>query len=94
VPSLLDSEHVSYSVRAVRDLQALRRQQLILATRGRSFGFAEVGRRLGVSRERARQIEDRAKRKLRKRIPACRGPVFNESLGHFVRRQAFDAPAL
>jgi RNA polymerase sigma-32 factor len=32
------------------------------------MSLAELGRRLGVSRERARQIEARAKRKLRKRL--------------------------
>jgi len=33
-----------------------------------ALSLAEIGRRLGVSRERARQLEDRAKRKLRSRI--------------------------
>jgi RNA polymerase sigma-32 factor len=32
------------------------------------LSLAEIGRRLGVSRERARQLEERAKRKLRSRI--------------------------
>ena len=32
------------------------------------LSLAEIGRRLGVSRERARQLEARAKRKLRTRI--------------------------
>ena len=32
------------------------------------LSLAEIGRRLGVSRERARQLEARAKRKLRSRI--------------------------
>lgn len=34
------------------------------------LSLAELGRRLGVSRERARQLEERAKRKLRQRIQA------------------------
>jgi RNA polymerase sigma-32 factor len=33
-----------------------------------ALSLAEIGRRLGVSRERARQLEERAKRKLRSRI--------------------------
>jgi DNA-directed RNA polymerase sigma subunit (sigma70/sigma32) len=33
-----------------------------------AMSLAEIGRRLGVSRERARQLEARAKRKLRTRI--------------------------
>lgn len=37
----------------------------LLADRGDELTLAEVGRRLGVSRERARQLEARAKRKLR-----------------------------
>ena len=32
------------------------------------LSLAEIGRRLGVSRERARQLEARAKRKLKSRI--------------------------
>ena len=32
------------------------------------LSLAELGRRLGVSRERARQLEARAKRKLRRRL--------------------------
>ncbi len=35
--------------------------------------LAEIGRRLGVSRERARQLEGRAKRKLKSRIEALTG---------------------
>ena len=76
--SPLDSERVSYSVRVARDLRTLTRQH----------------QRLVVSRERARQIEDPAKRTQEKRVPACRRPMFNESLGRFARCQAFDAPAL
>ncbi len=40
----------------------------LLADRGDELTLAELGRRLGVSRERARQLEARAKDKLRTRI--------------------------
>lgn len=48
-----------------------RRERYIVEQRIMSdeeMSLAELGRRLGVSRERARQIEARAKRKLRKRL--------------------------
>jgi RNA polymerase sigma-32 factor len=37
-----------------------------------ALSLAEIGRRLGVSRERARQLEARAKRKLRERLAPLR----------------------
>ncbi len=40
----------------------------LLAEREDELSLAEIGRRLGVSRERARQLEERAKRKLKLRI--------------------------
>jgi RNA polymerase sigma-32 factor len=40
----------------------------LMADRDDELSLAEIGRRLGVSRERARQLEVRTKRKLRRRI--------------------------
>jgi RNA polymerase sigma-32 factor len=40
----------------------------ILADDPEELSLAEIGRRLGVSRERARQLEVRAKEKLRRRL--------------------------
>lgn len=40
----------------------------LMADREEELSLAEMGRRLGVSRERARQLEERAKRKLRGQI--------------------------
>jgi RNA polymerase sigma-32 factor len=40
----------------------------LMADEEDELSLAEIGRRLGVSRERARQLESRAKRKLRQRI--------------------------
>jgi RNA polymerase sigma-32 factor len=57
--------------RAVSTLDS--RERFIVESRLMAHGddelsLAEIGRRLGVSRERARQLEERAKRKLRARI--------------------------
>jgi RNA polymerase sigma-32 factor len=40
----------------------------LMADQQDELSLAEIGRRLGVSRERARQLEERAKRKLRARV--------------------------
>jgi RNA polymerase sigma-32 factor len=56
---------------AVQGLDARERfivESRLMADREEELSLAEIGRRLGVSRERARQIEQRAKRKLRARI--------------------------
>lgn len=57
--------------RAVQDLDARERyivEKRMMADAEDELSLAEIGRRLGVSRERARQLEERAKRKLRHRI--------------------------
>lgn len=46
-------------------------EQRLLADREAELSLADIGRQLGVSRERARQLETRAKKKLRARIIAC-----------------------
>jgi RNA polymerase sigma-32 factor len=45
----------------------------LLADSDAELSLAEIGRTLGVSRERARQLEERAKRKLKARISAQPG---------------------
>ncbi|HET7542688.1 MAG TPA: sigma-70 family RNA polymerase sigma factor [Polyangiaceae bacterium] len=45
----------------------------LLADRDAELSLADIGRALGISRERARQLEERAKRKLRARISARPG---------------------
>lgn len=57
--------------RAVQDLDARERfivEKRMMADAEDELSLAEIGRRLGVSRERARQLEERAKKKLRHRI--------------------------
>ena len=46
-------------------------EQRLLADRESEVSLADLGRQLGVSRERARQLETRAKKKLRACITAC-----------------------
>jgi RNA polymerase sigma-32 factor len=47
----------------------------IMADRPDELSLAEIGRRLGVSRERARQLEARAKQKLRRHIETYAGEL-------------------
>lgn len=57
--------------RAVQDLDPRERfivEKRIMADAEDELSLAEIGRRLGVSRERARQLEERAKKKLRLKI--------------------------
>ena len=53
-------------------------EQRLMADPADELSLAEVGRRLGVSRERARQLEERTKRKLRSRIPALGSAVVTD----------------
>jgi len=48
-------------------------EQRLLADRDAELSLADIGRSLGISRERARQLEERAKRKLRARIASRPG---------------------
>jgi len=48
-------------------------EQRLLADRDAELSLADIGRNLGISRERARQLEERAKRKLRARIASRPG---------------------
>ena len=50
----------------------------LMADPAEELSLAEIGRSLGVSRERARQLEARTKRKLRARIPALGSPAVAE----------------
>ncbi|HET9931479.1 MAG TPA: sigma-70 family RNA polymerase sigma factor, partial [Polyangiaceae bacterium] len=62
--------------RAVAELDARERyiaERRLMADPSEELSLAEIGRELGVSRERARQLETRTKTKLKLRIPALGG---------------------
>lgn len=60
-------------------------EQRLMADPEDELSLAELGRRLGVSRERARQLEARAKKKLKGRLES----LSEENSGDFVPRAAF-----
>jgi len=77
---VLASEFGGNALAAVRDALTVldHRERYIvehrlLADREAELSLADIGRTLGVSRERARQLEERAKRKLRHRIASRPG---------------------
>ncbi|HEY2407747.1 MAG TPA: sigma-70 family RNA polymerase sigma factor [Polyangiaceae bacterium] len=55
-------------------------ERRLMADSSEEASLAEIGRKLGVSRERARQLEARTKRKLRARIPALGDAIVDEWL--------------
>lgn len=79
--SLLDDQARDYRVEAVRSavVKLDERERFIverrmMADRDDELSLAEIGRRLGVSRERARQLEVRAKGKLRALLASSEAP--------------------
>ena len=70
-------DHASEAVRDALTILDTRERYIVehrlLADRDAELSLADIGRSLGVSRERARQLEERAKRKLRARIAARPG---------------------
>ena len=67
--------------RAVSELDPRERyiaEHRMLADPADELSLAELARRFGISRERARQLESRIKRKLRKRIPELGNGAVNE----------------
>lgn len=66
---------------ALRHLDARERyivEHRLLADAGEEASLAQIGRRFGISRERARQLETRAKRKLRVRVTSSGGEALAE----------------
>jgi RNA polymerase sigma-32 factor len=63
---LRDAVRIAISALDKRELYIVEKR--LMADAEEELSLAEIGRRLGVSRERARQLEARAKRKLKSRI--------------------------
>jgi RNA polymerase sigma-32 factor len=77
--------------RAVSELDARERyiaERRLMADPGEELSLADIGRSLGISRERARQLEVRTKHKLRMRIPAVGNPIVNEWIENCIAQQA------
>lgn len=77
--------------RALRDLDPRERyiaEQRLMADPAEELSLAEIGRVLGVSRERARQLEARTKRKLKSRIPALGSAVVMEWIENSIQQHA------
>jgi RNA polymerase sigma-32 factor len=60
-------------------------EQRLMADPGEELSLSELGRRLGVSRERARQLEARTKRKLKHRIGALGSAAVVEWIEHTIK---------
>jgi RNA polymerase sigma-32 factor len=78
--------------RAISELDPRERyiaEHRLMADPTDELSLADIGRGLGVSRERARQLEARTKRKLRTRIPALGSAVVAE----WIRNSIQHAPA-
>lgn len=60
-------------------------EQRLMADPGDELSLSEIGRRLGVSRERARQLEARTKRKLKRSIGALGSSALVEWIEHTIK---------
>jgi RNA polymerase sigma-32 factor len=70
-------------------------EQRLMADPEDELSLAELGRRLGVSRERARQLEARAKKKLKGRLESLSQESSGDFFGHgaFARGGAAELPS-
>jgi RNA polymerase sigma-32 factor len=73
-----DVVHTALSVLDKRERYIV--EHRLMADTEEEVSLAEIGRRLGVSRERARQLEARAKRKLKQKIFELSGSTTLEGL--------------
>lgn len=84
-------EAVGLAVQQLDERERFIVQHRLMADAEDELSLAELGRRLGVSRERARQLEARAKRKLKSRLESASRQADAEWLDDLGARRIADA---
>ncbi|MGC4088996.1 MAG: sigma-70 family RNA polymerase sigma factor [Polyangiaceae bacterium] len=84
------SEAIGHAMSELDSRERYIAEHRLMADPADELSLAEIGRELGVSRERARQLETRAKSKLKARIPELGGALVSEWLTDFAASVSAD----